>query len=142
MNSFSFGAQVGGPDYREAARVQEQQLRDAFNRWTGDYSRGVREFAFLLRIDGQIHKYTEIWHIVGAQKARRKRDWIEVEIGIPEAWWQEANAGGYKKRLAEEVDIGFRSMIEVLQRNKRHIDANALFTDWSRIKSSYLSSGE
>ena len=59
MNSFSFGAQVGGPNYPEAARRQEQQLRDAFNQWSGDYSPDVREFAFLLRIDGQIHQYTD-----------------------------------------------------------------------------------
>jgi hypothetical protein len=45
MNSFSLGAQIGGPDYPEDARIQEQQLRDAFNRWTGDYSTDVREFA-------------------------------------------------------------------------------------------------
>jgi hypothetical protein len=84
MNSFSFGAQIGGSDYSEAARRQEQQLRDAFNRWSGSYSPDVREFAFLLRIDGKIHRYTEMWQIRGAQKARPKQDWIEVEIGVPE----------------------------------------------------------
>jgi hypothetical protein len=139
MNSFSFGAQIGGPDHPDAAREQEQQLRDAFNRWTGDYSIDVREFAFLLRIDGQIHKYTEMWKIQGAQKARRKRDWIEVEIGIPETWWRQASGDGYKRRLAEEVEAGFRSMVEVLRKNKRHINAEALLQDWERIKTLYLS---
>ena len=140
MNSFSFGAQVGGPNYPEAARRQEQQLRDAFNQWSGDYSPDVKEFAFLLRIDGQIHRYTEMWQIRGAQKARRKRDWIEVEIGIPEEWWREANSDGYKKRLAEEVEAGLKSMIDVLQAKKRRIDGQGLLNDWSRIKALYLSS--
>jgi len=140
MNSFSLGAQIGGPDYAEKARVQEQQLRDAFNRWTGDYSTDVREFAFLLRIDGEIHRYTELWQIVGAQKAKRKRDWIEVEIGITKAWWQEAKNDTYKRRLADEVEAGFRSMIELLQRNKRSINAQALLDDWGRIKAAYLTS--
>jgi hypothetical protein len=140
MNSFSFGAQVGGPDYPEAARRQEQQLRDAFNRWSGDYSPEVKEFAFLLRIDGRIHRYTEMWQIRGAQKARRKRDWIEVEIGIPEEWWRQANSDGYKRRLVEEVEAGLRSMIDVLQAKKRRIDGQALLNDWNRVKASYLSS--
>ncbi len=140
MNSFSLGAQIGGPDYRPEARIQEQQLRDALNRWTGDYSTDVREFAFLLRIDGEIHRYTDLWQIVGAQKAKRKRDWIEVEIGIPKAWWQEAKNDAYKKRLADEVEAGFRSMIELLQRNKRSINAQALLDDWGHIKAAYLAS--
>lgn len=132
------GAQVGGPNYPKAATAQEQQLRDAFNRWTGEYSTDVREFAFFLRIDGPIHKYTEMWQILGAQKARRKRSWIEVEIGIPEAWWRESVGDGYKKHLAGEVETGFRSMIEALQKNKRHINADALLEDWGQIKAYYL----
>jgi hypothetical protein len=140
MNSFSFGAQIGGPDYSEAARRQEQQLRDAFNRWSGSYSPDVREFAFLLRIDGKIHPYTEMWQIRGAQKARRKQDWIEVEIGVPEKWWREADSDGYKKRLAEEVEAGLRSMIDVLLSKKHRIDGQALLSDWNQIKTSYLAS--
>jgi hypothetical protein len=55
-----------------------------FNSWTGDYSSDVREFAFILRIDSEFHSYTEMSSICGAQKAKRKRDWVEVEIGVPE----------------------------------------------------------
>jgi hypothetical protein len=85
MNSFSLGAQVGGRLAKDAS-AQEQELRDMFSEWTGDYSSAVRQFAFILRIDGEFHSYTEMWSICGAQKAKRKRDWIEVEIGIPERW--------------------------------------------------------
>jgi hypothetical protein len=138
MNTFSFGAQIGGPDYPEAARRQEQQLRDAFNRWSGEYSSDVKEFAFLLRIDGRIHRYTEMWQIRGAQKAKRKRDWIEVEIGIPEEWWREANGDGYKKRLVDSVETGLNSMIDVMRAKKLHIDADALLEDWNRIRALYL----
>ena len=52
MNSFCLGAQVGGRLAKDAS-AQEQELRDVFNRWTGHYSNDVREFAFLLRIDGE-----------------------------------------------------------------------------------------
>jgi hypothetical protein len=142
MNCFSLGAQIGGPDHPETARIHEQKLRDAFNRWTGNYSTDVREFAFLLRIDGEIHRYTELWQIVGAQKANLKQDWIEVEIGIPKAWWQEMKNDSYKKRLADEAEAGFRLMIELLQRKKRNINAQQLLHDWGKIKTAYLAAQE
>ncbi len=63
-----------------------------------------------------------------------------MEIGIPEEWWREANSDGYKKRLAEEVEAGLRSMIDVLQAKKRRIDSEALLNDWHRVKNDYLSS--
>jgi hypothetical protein len=137
MNSFSLGAQIGGR-FRKDADAQEQELRDMFNRWTGNYSHYVREFAFILRVDGEIHSYTELWNICGAQKAKRKRDWIEVEIGIPESWWREADTDAYKKRLAGEVEKGFISMIDVLRKSRRAIKADALLNDWNKIKSDYL----
>ena len=79
-----------------------------------------------------------MWSICGAQKAKRKRDWIEVEIGIPERWWRLAHSDGYKKRLAGEVEKGFISMIEVLRKNRGIVNAEALLNDWKRIKRNYL----
>jgi len=115
-----------------------QELRDRFNQWTGDYSGDIREFAFVLRVDGEFHRYTAMWNIYGAQKAKRKRDWIEVEIGIPETWWRLAHTDQFRKRLAEEVEKGFISMIEVLRKNRRDIKAESLLNDWSKIKSQFL----
>jgi hypothetical protein len=137
VNSFSLGAQVGGQTGK-ASRDQMQELRDLFNQWTGDYSADIREFAFLLRVDGEFHRYTAMWNIYGAQKAKRKRDWIEVEVGIPETWWRLAHTDQFKKRLAEEVEKGFISMIEVLRKNRRDIKAEGLLNDWSKIKSQFL----
>ena len=137
LNSFSLGAQIGGQTSKEA-REQEQALRDLFNTWTGEYSSDIREFAFLLRVDGHIHRYTAMWNIHGAQKAKRKRDWIEVEIGVPETWWRLAHTDQYKKRIAEEIEKGFNSMIEVLRKNRRDIKAEALLHDWSQIRAKFL----
>ena len=137
MNSFSLGEQIGGQTNKEA-RAQTQALRDLFNAWTGDYSSDIREFAFILRVDGHIHRYTAMWNIYGAQKAKRKRDWIEVEIGVPETWWRLAHTDQFKKRIAEEVERGFNSMIEVLQKKHRDIKAEALLHDWSQIKAKFL----
>jgi len=131
------GAQIGGQTSKEA-REQEQALRDLFNAWSGEYSSDIREFAFILRIDGHIHRYTAMRSIYGAQKAKRKRDWIEVEIGVPETWWRLAHTDQHKKRIAEEVEKGFNSMIEVLRKKRRDIKAEALLHDWSHIKSKFL----
>lgn len=138
-NSFSLGSQVGGSDAAVATGHQEQQLRDAMNFWSGNYSSDVKEFAFLLRVDGEICAYTEEWNIRGAQKAKRKKDWIEVEIGVPRDSWQRDRGKGYKEYLASEVEKGLHSMIEVLKRNRLEIKAEALLADWDRIKRKYLS---
>lgn len=135
-NTFSLGSQVGGTDAAEATKVDEQQLRDFINDWTGDYSSDIKEFAFILRVDGEIDTYTKKWNIVGAQKAKRKRDWVEVEIGVPESWWR--NGRSYKELLAEEIEKALHSMIELLQRNKRDVKAEALLKDWLKIKKVYL----
>ena len=127
-NRFSLGSQVGGPDAAVATGRQEQQLRDAMNRWSGNYSSAVREFAFLLRVDGEIHTYTEEWNIHGAQKAKRKKDWIEVEIGVPRSCWQTDQGRGYKQYLAS-----------VLEQTRLDIKSDTLLADWERIKREYLS---
>jgi hypothetical protein len=137
-NVFSLGAEIGGSDAAGATRLEQQQLRDAMNQWSGDYCRDIREFAFLLRIDGAIHSYTRQWNIHGAQKARRKKDWVEVEIGIPEDWWRQNKSGHFKKHLAEEIEKGLHSMVELLQRNRHAVRAEALLADWGRIKERYL----
>ena len=71
-------------------------------------------------------------------KGKRKRDWVEVEIGIPENWWRLAHTDEFKKRLADEVEKGFISMIDILRRNRRDIKADTLLNDWSQIKSKFL----
>jgi len=137
LNSFSLGAQEGGQVGKQAVN-QMRELRNLFNKWTGEYSSDIREFAFLLGVDGEFHRYTAMWDIYGAQKAKRKRDWIEVEIGIPETWWRLAHTDQFKKRLAEEVERGFISMIDVLRKKQHEIKAEALLNDWMQIKSKFL----
>jgi hypothetical protein len=138
-NCFSLGAQIGGPDIPVSILQEEQQLRDAMNGWRGEYTSAVREFAFLLRVDGSIHSYTKMWDICGAQKAKRKRDWIEVEIGVPESWWQDEGGKAYKRHLAAAIEEGLHSMIEVLQGTKVDVKADALLSDWEQIKAAFLS---
>lgn len=99
----------------------------------------VRQFVFLLGVDGSIVKYTEAWKNLGPQKARRKRDWVEVEIGVPQSWWLDGGVDEYKRRLAESIETGFHSMIELLRRNHDEIAEQALLADWFKIKEQFLS---
>lgn len=108
------------------------------NRWKGDYTSEIKEFAFLLRVDGAIHTYTEMWKILGAQPAKKKKDWIEVEIGIPESWWREHQGQAHKERLAAAIEQGLHSMIDLLQKRKAEIRAEELLSDWGKIKTQYL----
>ena len=138
MNSFSLGAQVGGPDYNQS--IAEQQLRDLFNTWRGNYTTVVREFAFILRIDASIQQYTDEWKILGAQPAKRKRDWVEVEIGVPVAWWRDMSTAAYKVKLCEEIEKGLQSIVNLLRRNHHKVNVDALFSDWNTTRSQYLTS--
>lgn len=138
MNNFSLGSQVGGPDASDATRHDEQELRDAFNHWRGDYTEVIREFAFILRVDGKLHKYTQEWKILGAQPPKRKKDWVEVEIGVPEKWWRENQGRNYRIYLAAEIEKALLAMIELLKRNKHAVEEDALLCDWQRIKRNYL----
>src|SRR3954469_6008288 len=136
-NVFSLGSQVGGPRAAAATEDEEQQLRDAMNRWSGHYADAVREFAFLLRVDGEIETYTKKWKIFGAQKPRKRKDWIEVEIGIPEDWWKEGPRA-FKQHLAEEVERGLVEMVKLIQGRGNSIMADAILNDWQRLKHDYL----
>ena len=140
LNRFTLGSQVGGSEPAEMTSRLERPLRDLFENWRGSYSPAVSEFAFLLRIDGEIHKYSKLWNMVGAQKAKRKRDWVEVEIVVPEAWWRECRGELYKSHLVEEIEKGLISMIGLLERNGHEIKADSLLADWGRLKIEYLSS--
>jgi hypothetical protein len=142
MNSFSLGSQIGGPDVPRRILDQEQQLKNEFNVWTGDYTQVIREVAFRLRVDASIHSYTKMWNIVGAQKAKRKRDWVEVEIGILENWWRRDQGTLYKWHLAGAIEDGLRSMIDLLKRNRHEIDDRTLLQDWERIKARFLADTE
>jgi hypothetical protein len=137
-NSFSMGAQIGGPNLPKTVLDGQQQLRNALNAWVGEYTPKVKEFAFLLRVDGSIHAYTQMWKIRGAQGAKLKKGWIEVEIGVPEDWWREHQGTYHKTHLADAIEKGLYSMIDVLRKKKCEIRAEALLADWATIKADYL----
>jgi hypothetical protein len=113
-NSFGTGGASGGPDLPIEVERIHIQLNMNLHNWRGGYTNDVTHFAFPQFVDGSVVQYTQQMGFVGAQPARRNRDWLTVKIGIPETWWREPEAG-YKKHLTDEMDRGFESMVALLE---------------------------
>ena len=129
MNTFSLGSQIGGHVPSEVLR-EEQRLRDAFNLWQGKYSTAIGQFAFILRVDGSLLRYTELWKIKGPQKAKLKKGWVELEIGVPQSRWQNDSVERYKKHLAQAIEEGLHSMIELLKKKHQEVERLTLKLCW------------
>jgi len=136
-NSFGTGGGFGGPDLPIEVERIHIQLNTILHRWHGGYTNVIEHFAFPQFVDGSVVQYTQQMGFVGAQSARRNRDWLTVKIGVPESWWREPEAG-YKKHLTGEMDRGCGSMIALLKRNRHAIDSDSLLADWEKVKQEFL----
>jgi hypothetical protein len=136
-NTFYFGAGVGGPDLPVEVERIHIQLTGLMHQWSGQCTNSVRVFGFVMFVDGSLTRYTETMNILGQQKAKRKRDWLEVRIGVPESWWREDEAH-YKVRIIEALEDGFSSMIALLNRNEHAVDESSLMRDWNHLKIEFL----
>jgi Ankyrin repeats (3 copies) len=136
-NSFYFGPAVGGPNLPVEVERIHIQLGLAMSRWTGNYTDAIETFSFSPFVDGSVVRYTERMNILGVQKAKRKRDWLDVEIGVPESWWREEEPK-YKRRLTDSMQEGLHSMIALLVRNKHGVNAELLLADWAKLRKEFL----
>jgi hypothetical protein len=136
-NTFYQGGAVGGPDLPIEVERIHLQLSAAMRRWKGNYTDAIKTFGFVLFVDGSITRYTETMSILGTQKAKRKRDWVEVRVGVPESWWREKEPA-YKKRLVDSIEEGLHSTIALLRRNRHNVNAELLLADWATVKTEFL----
>jgi hypothetical protein len=136
-NSFGAGGADGGPDIPVEIHRIRIQLNSFFREWSGNYTRAIESFIFPMLVDGSVVRFTERMNILGAQKAKRKRNWVEVQIGVPKSWWREPEAS-YKKRLTDCIEEGLHSVIALLRRNKHEINAELLLADWESVKKVFL----
>lgn len=58
---------------------------------------------------------------------------------MPQSWWHNDDVEGYKKQLAQAIEEGLHSMIELLKKKSLQIDGDALLCDWEKIKHDFLS---
>jgi hypothetical protein len=137
QNSFGSGGASGGPDFPIEIDRTRIQLNTALHHWRGNYTAAVEKFYFPLYVDGSVVCYTDQMKIWGGQKAKRKKNWLEVQIGVPELWWRQGEAA-YKDHLTAAIEEGLHSMIALLQRNKHEIKAELLLADWRKVKQDFL----
>jgi hypothetical protein len=126
----TLGAQVGDQRANEATGVHHTDLRKLLREnCVGPYSAEIDEFAFVLRIDGDIWH----WDFEGAEKLRlsRKRRYITVDIGVPRSRWQGVTAEEIRKYLADSLEQGLAQMVEKLTKSKIDVNAEALTADFS-----------
>jgi hypothetical protein len=137
LNTFYGGAGGGGPDLPIEVERIHIQLSATMRRWKGNYTDAIKTFGFVLFVDGSLIRYTETMNILGTQKAKRKRDWVEVRVGVPESWWREKEPA-YKKRLVDSIEEGLHSTIALLRRNRHNVNAKLLLADWATVKTEFL----
>jgi len=136
-NTFYGGAGVGGPDLPIEVERIHIQFSAAMRRWKGNYTDAIKTFGFVLFVDGSVIRYTETMKLMGTQIAKRKRDWVEVRVGVPESWWREGEPA-YKKRLVDSIEEGLHSTIALLQRNRHDVKAELLLADWVSVRKEFL----
>lgn len=136
-NKFYWGGGIGGPDLPIEVKRIHIQLGTAMYKWRGHYTDAIKFFAFAAYVDASLVRFTEQMNILGPQRAKRKRDWVEVRIGVPESWWREEESV-YKQHIVDSVEEGFHSMIALLRRNRHAINAEALLADWSSVRKEFL----
>jgi hypothetical protein len=136
-NTFYGGTGVGGPDLPIEVERIHIQLSAAMRSWKGDYTSAIKTFGFVLFVDGSVIRYTQTMKLIGTQKAKRKRDWVEVRVGVPESWWREEEPA-YKKRLADSIGEGLHSAIALLQRNRHDVKVELLLADWVNVRKEFL----
>ena len=137
LNRFSSGGATGGPDLPTEVERIHIQLHGLLRRWTGDYAPAVHTLCFPLFVDASLIRYTDTMNLSGPQAAKRKKDWLEVRIGVPERWWREAEPA-YKQRLAGAIEEGLHSMIALLQRNRHAVKGEQLLADWRKVRQEFL----
>lgn len=102
----------------------------------GPYCKDIDEFAFVLRIDGDIW----YWNFSGCEKLRlsKKHKYITVDVGVPKCRWQGRTANEIRTYLADCVRQGLDMMVARLKKDKYEIDAIRLMADYERLLEDYL----
>ena len=136
-NSFYTAGCLGGPNIPACVERIHIQLGIVLRQWNGNYTDAIQVFCFSPLVDGSAVRFTERENILGVQKAKRKRDWLEVQIGVPESWWREEETA-YKRRLTDAIEDGLHSMVALLRRNHHKVNAELLMTDWKAVKKEFL----
>jgi hypothetical protein len=91
LNRFSGGGYQGGPNIPVEVERIHVQLANAFHKWRGDYTNAIEVFSFPLLVDDPAAQHTAGIDMVGAQEAKRKQKYLEVQIGYQQIGCRKKN---------------------------------------------------
>jgi hypothetical protein len=120
---------VGDERADEATNSHCAELRKLLREHcAGPYSREIDEFAFVLRIDGDIWH----WEFEGPDKLRlrRKARYITVDIGMPRSRWDGVKPESIRSYLSDSLTQGLAQMMAALTKSKVEFDAARLSADF------------
>ena len=117
----SFGAQYGDMASADAVDKHRDRLRAILNAMNGSSSsEQATEFAFILRVDGEIHN----WGRAGTSHLRytKKDKCVQIDVFMPEEVWRSGDDFSIRKYLHDQFNDGFALMIQRLKKANVELD--------------------
>ena len=137
ISSITVGVQMGdlqseervGPHITTLCKLLDQYCK-------GLYSKEVKEFALVLRIDGNLWH----WDKEGCERLRRsfKEEYITIDIMMPKSRWQNQTATVIREYLMDHVEKALRLCVERLEKDKVKVDGAMFNEDLGKVREKYL----
>jgi hypothetical protein len=134
----TLGAQTSGDDDRTTTHVLELRKLLA-SHCTGPYSSEIKQFALVLRIGGGMQEFED-----GCDRIRRNRKagYITVDIGFPSNRWKDTSDTQIREFLAEAIETGLLCCLRRLEKDRTHVNAPGLLSDFANAKKVFLAERE
>lgn len=136
-DTITLGADVGGTDADEIMSPWFMPLRKLLAKHcTGPYSTAIDEFAFVLRIDGNICS----WKFEGCDNLRvnRRRRNVTIDIGIPKMRWESNDGMRIGRYLIKCIFDAFIKIIGKIKMLKIDIQDAKLLNDFENVRIMYI----
>lgn len=138
-DTVTFAIQDGGARGRHVtpSLLEMRVLLSKFCR--GPYSPDVRQFAYLVRLDGEFVQ----WNFEGCERLRRsfKEGYIQIDLGIPIHQWNLVTEREFREYVMSCVLAGAIMWIERLRRDKTVMNGEAFLRDLQLVKRAFLPDG-
>ena len=129
MDNISLAQQNGGPNIPEFLNQTVLEFRRILVEHLNKiYCDPAREIAIVIRVDGSITKFG----FTGVEKPKLRRDYIEVNIGIPETEWSMGSTN-FRKLLLEYISDALNEVIQKCKENKISINESSLKNDFAKV---------
>jgi hypothetical protein len=141
MEAITLGVQAGDVKSSEITRPHFLSLRKLLaQHCPGPYSQRIKEFAIILRIDGDIWH----WEFEGCKnlRLRRKDRYITIDIGVPRGKWEHASAASLRCYLGKSCRDAIVLMLDKLKGEKIEVNSKALLENVDAAISEYLAGSE